>query len=504
MKTRDAVGDARTFQQTTGAAESITDIFLGIQDLRESKLADYVAVRVLAGRFCYCSKLGGWLQWDGRVWTSATPETVTEVVRLCLQDLHDQMLPLALVAPDFTLVHGLLGYSRIAHTVSLAQGIVERRADEFDQHPDFLNVGNGVVDLRNGDLLPHSAEFLMTRLTETDYYPGSTDRDWTRVLRALQDAERAYLLQRLGQAITGHKPPDDKLVFLQGGGANGKSTLIASVLAALGDYGYSVSQRVLTAGVTDHPTELMELRGARLAYIEELPEARRLSVARLKTLVGTERITARLIRQDSVTFVATHSLFVSTNYLPVVEETDHGTWRRLEVVRFPFTFKRSPKDGDGGARSADMGLRDRVQRSASTRQAALATLVENAVAWYKNDRTLPEPTQCVIAETQAWRADSDFLIGYFTNRVEIAPDSHVWTIDLLDDFNRWLAELGHPAWTDRTLSQRLQAHEGLLVQPVKRMVRSSVALSRPQYSGRPRPSAKQYGVWVGIRFREER
>jgi putative DNA primase/helicase len=121
----------------------------------------------------------------------------------------------------------------------------------------------------------------------------------------------------------------------QGSGENGKTTFAGAVAAALGDYYTLVPDRVILGNPSDHPTELMTLRGARFALIEETPEARRLSVNRLKKVVGTPQITARLIRQDSVTFDAVHSLFLSTNYRPVIEEVDHGTWRRLAQLRFP-------------------------------------------------------------------------------------------------------------------------------------------------------------------------
>ena len=84
----------------------------------------------------------------------------------------------------------------------------------------------------------------------------------------------------------------------------------------------------------------MTLRGARLALLEETPEARHLNVKRLKDTVGTPRMSARYIRQDTVEWDCTHSLFVSTNYRPRVDETDHGTWRRLALVTFPFVYRR--------------------------------------------------------------------------------------------------------------------------------------------------------------------
>src|SRR5678815_2749499 len=149
-----------------------------------------------------------------------------------------------------------------------------------------------------------------------------------------------WFQDRMGQALTGHPVPDHMLVIAHGGGANGKSTVMNITRRTLGDYGVLVSDRVLMANPDAHPTELMDFRGARYALMEETPEARHLNVQRLKTSIGTESIKARRIRQDPVEFLTSHSLFINTNYRPIVTETDHGTWRRLSLMPWPFTFRK--------------------------------------------------------------------------------------------------------------------------------------------------------------------
>ena len=77
-------------------------------------------------------------------------------------------------------------------------------------------------------------------------------------------------------------------------GENGKTTVLVAVTKTLShDIAVTVSDRILTARPGDHPTELMSLRGARLAFREEFPELGHLNAKRLKTVVGTERIVAR-------------------------------------------------------------------------------------------------------------------------------------------------------------------------------------------------------------------
>lgn len=171
------------------------------------------------------------------------------------------------------------------------------------------------------------------------YVVGAKHRDSTRALKALPEPDREYLLARLGQAISGHTSPDDKVVFLDGVGGNGESSLLDPVRLALGTYAGMVPQQLLLAKAGDHPVELMTLRGVRFAWVEELPEAGRLNTQRLKTVMGTGAITARALYKDFVTFEPSHSLFITTNHLPFVAETDHGTRRRLDRVPFRRKFR---------------------------------------------------------------------------------------------------------------------------------------------------------------------
>jgi phage/plasmid-associated DNA primase len=72
--------------------------------------------------------------------------------------------------------------------------------------------------------------------------------------------------------------------FSRGQGSNGKTTIVDAIREAVGnDYAVTMPERTLLARQGDHPTDLMTLRGARLALMEEFPELGHLNVKRLKT-----------------------------------------------------------------------------------------------------------------------------------------------------------------------------------------------------------------------------
>src|SRR5690606_10180957 len=168
-------------------------------------------------------------------------------------------------------------------------------------------------------------------------------------------------------------------------GANGKSTVLDGVSKALGDFAVAVPDKVLLASPGDHPTELMTLKGARLAWIEELPEGDFVSATRLKKAAGTDVLTARAIGQDNVSWETTHSLMATTNYEVQLDAVDHGTWRRLALVRFPYRF-----DGSDPDRPGDPTLKSRVLTDPAIHRAALAWIVEGARRWYENGKVIPK------------------------------------------------------------------------------------------------------------------
>ena len=73
---------------------------------------------------------------------------------------------------------------------------------------------------------------------------------------------------------------------------------------------------------------------------EELTEGRVDRRQRAQADLGVGTITARFISQDNITFRASHTLFATTNYIPVVNETDWGTSARFALLRFPYTFRK--------------------------------------------------------------------------------------------------------------------------------------------------------------------
>jgi putative DNA primase/helicase len=452
-------------------------------DFTDAVLAERVAREVLAGKFCHTAALG-WLHWDGKRWTQCAETEPTEAVRLWVVSKFEEATALMRTEQaDAELVKKWLqplAKGKINAVVALTRGIksVTAKAEEFDKHPDLLNVDNGVVDLRTGVRTDHDPTLKLTKLAPVEYHQRATHPDWTAALEAVPADVRDWYQVRCGQATTGYMTPDDVLLVQQGGGENGKTTITSAIMETLADYAVLVSDKVILADPSAHTCEKMELRGARFALIEETPEARRLSVDRLKKTVGQPIMEARYVHQNQMKWKASHTLILSTNYKPVVEENDHGTWRRLQLLRFPYTFRKphEPCNHEQGDRPGDGELRGRLTDSVGPAHAAvLAWLVAGAVRWYADKKALLTPPARVEHDTREWRKESDQVLDFAEECLEYASESHVRVTELLSAFNEWLESHGHKIWSDKLFASRFGEHHEIRSHGVvKKVVRNGL------------------------------
>jgi P4 family phage/plasmid primase-like protien len=498
----------------------------------EGWMVEDLANDALDGRWCWSAGLG-WLAYEPGVgrWRPLGNDkdtAVKEVIRRWMHERHiaaiaelDAAARAGAPAETVSKLGKLAGLwravctnARITALATLARGLMARDATDFDAQPDLLNCPNGVLDLRTGQLAPHDPEYLFTTVTRAAYSPGARHSDWAKALEAIPADARDYLQLRYGQAATGHPPPDDIVLVQLGGGSNGKSSVVFACSGALGDgYARLIGARAVIADRSAHPTEKMDFRGARLAILEELPEDRILDAHRIKEITAMA-ITARHCGQDDVTFDVTHSLIISTNYDPVVTSTDHGTWRRLLALRYPYTFREGeemPADPGEHDRMGDPGLRDRLRAGDDGRaEAVLAWLAEGAWRWYAGEVGVREPMTFgrkpsrIREDTTAWKAVSNPVFGWVAENLAPGPGWHVPSQELVQSVTSNMMAEGHNRISDQTARARLAAAFGELGWKAARVkINDKVKRTgRSQRAGSwPGVVTEQYWAWEGIRYR---
>ena len=309
------------------------------------------------GMYRYAEHLRAWRRWDGQVWEKVPDSVVADAANkvLCREygtqlakatsDDAKRLVPLYRDACKYRSVAGGLSFLR-------GQDGVQTRAEEWDPEPYTVNCADGLLDMRTRELRPHDPAAMCTRVTAwglgKDGAPSSGA--WEEHLtKCLPSADVRRQVQRdLGRALV-DAVLEHSLSIWYGIGRNGKSTTAEALLKGLAGYGMEAAKDLLVQTKNDrHPTEIAELAGARVVFVEETTDGKSLDEAQVKRLTGGGNKRAHFMRQDNFDVSQTFSISLLVNHRPHVTGGDPGIWERLRLVpwtvRIPFSEQRAQDD----------------------------------------------------------------------------------------------------------------------------------------------------------------
>lgn len=228
---------------------------------------------------------------------------------------------------------------RVARNLVAAHPGLRVSVEEWDNHPALLATATGVVDLHTGE--PAEGDPQRWRLTRgtAASWSGLTAEcpQWTEFLSVVApDPElREYLRLVAGAFVVG-SALDHAVYVVIGPESTGKGTFAEALLSVLGAGPHGVAVAADPRLFTDregHSSPVTDLRGRRLAWLDEVEFGGALSESKLKRLTGGGLVTARRMRENNTTFATTHTALVTTN-APLRTTADPAVWRRLRYLPF--------------------------------------------------------------------------------------------------------------------------------------------------------------------------
>jgi putative DNA primase/helicase len=408
------------------------------QTWEEVHLARRLAKQI-RGRLVYVRERNMWLAFNGKRWLERADHiTVQECKRL-----HDELwrelgeLPAEeRTAAAVRFVQSTGTKRRIDAIIGLARsepGINVSQAD-FDTHPWLLNVENGVLDLRSGELLLHDPALRLTQLAAVTYDPEARSELWERFMREVTSGDEQienFLQQSFGLALTGDVS-DEVLICHNGGGCNGKSTALEAVGKMLGDYAAVAPPGLFMARSFDsHPTEIAALHGKRFVTAIEQEANRALRESLVKSLTGGDTIRTRRMREDFWEMRPTWHIHVAYNRAPRLTGTDDGIRRRLRVVPWAASFKDRP----------DLTIKERLTGE-SERSGILTWCLEGLRRRLAVGR-LESPAAVMIA-TDEYLDDEDLVGRFIADRCVEGARVETEIRSALAAFRAWMIEDGTP------------------------------------------------------------
>ncbi|MER7922135.1 phage/plasmid primase, P4 family [Streptomyces sp. NPDC096057] len=388
------------------------------------RLRDYMARSGGGVRYAYGL---GFLVWDGTVWAPGNDEVRTALLQMGAELIasgDDAARRIALKALTNRAIEDVI------KTLPSVPGVPASAAD-FDADPELLSVANGTVNLRTGELRPHSPDDMITRRLTINYRPEAEAARWESFLVEIfpnHPELPAYMRRLVGYGITG-STAEQCFAFMHGQGANGKSAFLDALIYTF--RGVTKSTEFSTfeqrTAVGQASPELAELRGARIVTASETEKYSRLAEALVKQLTGGDPVTTRKLYGNPFTYIPSFLLLVAGNYKPAILSQDLGVWRRVKLVPFEATFRGS---------KADTSLPATLRAEA---EGILAWAVRGAMEWYEHG--LQEPSS-VSTATQDYRESEDRLAEFLTARCAREEGARVAPMAIRRAYAEWAEDAG--------------------------------------------------------------
>lgn len=417
----------------TGADHELKDL-----ELIRSRMPDGQAklfAEQFGHEFCFNFFRQTWMHYEPPCWRLDADKAVW---RAALKFTHDQQYA-ALALPAGAARTDAMAFSVKAETPIVMKHLVEAstwnetfkdRGEMWDSDPWLLGVDNGVVDLRTGTLRPGDPSDRITMKCSVPYIASAECPRWWQFLTEIfgSDTELVEFVWRLcGYVLTGQTT--ERIVpMLYGRGANGKSVFLNVLSTILGDYAFTLPFSTMQFQKQDNiPNDLAALAGRRFVMMIEANEGLRLNEAKLKTLSGNDKISARFLHGEFFTFQPVAKFVLAMNHKPVAKDDSPGFWERIRLIPFLKTFPQGQRDE---------GLQAKLIAEGA---GILKWAVDGCLRWQASGLTKPH---AVMQATAEYQADSDQLAEFLTTFTEADPESSATAAELQKAYNSYAETRG--------------------------------------------------------------
>lgn len=382
----------------------------------------------------------GWYIWDGKRWKVDTKKEIERITAKVLRSLSK--------SDD----KAEAKWSRMCERRNIRMNsikdlmpLVPGERGDFDTHKYLLNVENGIVDLKTGKLQQHDRELGLTKITNIAFDENANCPEWLNFLDQIfqGDKELAEYMQRLiGYSLTG-EITEQIMVFLIGGGSNGKSTFINIIKDIMGDYGRQAkSDTFIKKKETGANNDIARLVGSRFVSAIESEDGEQLSEAFVKQITGGEPVLARFLRQEFFEFIPEFKVFFTTNHKPVIKGVDEGIWRRIRLIPFNLQLPKEKRD------------KKLPEKLSLEMPGILNWAIEGCLKWQQSG--LNDPA-IVMKATGDYKEEMDILGPFMFECCFKREDVQVEAKDLYEVYANWCFKNGEHQLKNRAFYRILES-----------------------------------------------
>jgi putative DNA primase/helicase len=397
----------------------------------------YLFADLFADTLRYCPQARGWYiyldgKWQpdsGDAHTRERAKTVPPYLRRFLSEIEDDGLKKA-HDKNVMQLYNLAARERMLKD---AQSVNPLRLEDLDANPDWFNIRNGTINPDTRAFKSHSAADLISKKAGAAFNPSATCPLWLKTLDEIFEGKAdiiRYFQKILGYSLLG-KPVEKEFYILFGRETdNGKTTLIQTVEALMGDYAVNAPPELIAEkrfNDSSRPSgDRARLAGARFLSINEPGRGMRLDEAYVKSITGRDTQTARHLYQTEFQYAVRFVMVVSTNHLPYVSDQTIFKSGRVRVIPFERRFREHEKNKK---------LIDQLRQPQEL--SGILNWVLDGVTAYRQEGLSPPPA--VVKETKDYERTSDNVMRFLEDCTKEDINGAIQTSTLHKAFEMWCA-----------------------------------------------------------------
>lgn len=441
----------------------------------------WLFTQIYRDKLCFDHAAGRWFQWSGHSWREDLTEealTAIDAVSEAYAKEASRLSWLALKASkegnaeeaDKASRKEREYYKKISSLQKLSwkKAVLELAAagerslglsgEEWDRNPWLLACKNGVIELKPFSFRPgRPSDYIKTACPTEWNGLHAPAPAWELCTREVfnNDLSLVSFVQRLfGAAIVG-QTTENVLPILWGQGRNGKGTILETWAHVFGPLAGPIQAEMLldqgrmrsSAGPA---SDIIALRGRRIAWASETDEGRKLNAGRVKWLCGGDTLCGREpYGRREISFRPSHTLFLITNHKPRVDASDYALWQRVLLIPFNLSFVTEPQQPN--ERLRDPTLPDRLKAEAP---GILAWLVRGCLEWQQKGLN---PPAIVKEATSKYKAAEDIIGHFIEEKCIIQSGAEIKAGILRKAYEGWCEQMGHRPVSGRKFGEEMKA-----------------------------------------------
>lgn len=204
---------------------------------------------------------------------------------------------------------------------------------------DWVGFDNGMVNVETGEFLPPTESIFTTTHLNFKYNPDAYSELYEQVLKDIlcDDVDGCekyhFFFEMVGYFFTGHNF-HNKMFFITGSGANGKSTLMLLIRRIFSNYTCSQQLQNLHKDFGLQP-----LIGKKINIVYDLSNKALTDIGTLKAITGEDEVTINIKNKPQISLKLPTKIVATGNVLPKVDEETYAFYRRVVHLELKNTFK---------------------------------------------------------------------------------------------------------------------------------------------------------------------